>query len=243
MTRCPDRSYVPGSRHTERRSRNIQNADYRSCASPHTGGPVRAASGVRCPWACRHESGSQYGSQHQQRPGKAQRRQATVVPGQRHVGRRWASPGLVRFPPAPAAQSWGHRPDVLRSLGGRPGPVDVRSRPVPCLDRHPARADCQDWSRALASRAPPDVQPISFRVPDLIKIRICRAQRWSASPCRSPRERPVMASGRADSPHRPEWGTMIEMASLVLFAAAPEAAAADLREYVDIELHPRAQDR
>jgi hypothetical protein len=59
---------------------------------------------------------------------------------------------LRRWPPA--AGPWGHRPDVPRSLGGRPGPGDVRSRPVPCMDRHPARADCQDWLRALARHTP-----------------------------------------------------------------------------------------
>jgi hypothetical protein len=42
-------------------------------------------------------SGSQTGSQCQQGLGVVMRRQAIVVAGQRDVGPRWASPGLVRF--------------------------------------------------------------------------------------------------------------------------------------------------
>ena len=83
--------------------------------------------------------------------------------------------------PVPTAQRWGHRPDVLRSLGGRPGPVDVRSRPVPWLDHRPARTDCQGCIRALASRAPPRGQiPRTgpHQHPDLphrrLVVRVCR---------------------------------------------------------------------
>lgn len=45
---------------------------------------------------------------------------------------------------------WGHRPDGLWSLGVRAGPGDVRSRPVPYGDRHPARRRCQGLGCRMA---------------------------------------------------------------------------------------------